>query len=129
MRNRTKFRLVFLGIVVFGDLTSASVRPSAKTFYMKDTDVAQVKIHLGKSTVLSFPTRPSKLVVGNKNQFAVEYIENDVAITALHSSARSNLIVYLQARRFCFDLSTSQKEGDEILLIRDSVARPRAQRK
>jgi hypothetical protein len=97
------------------------VTTTAKTLYMKDTDVARVQVTLGRSTILSFPTRPSKVVLGNKNLFAVEYIESDLAISALHPQARSNLVVYLQGRRFTFDVVASAGIGDEILLIRDAL--------
>lgn len=95
--------------------------PVAKTLYMKDTDVARVAVTLGRSTILSFPTRPSKVVLGNKNLFAVEYIDSDLAISAIHPHARSNLVIYLQGRRFSFDVVAMAGSGDEILLIRDAL--------
>lgn len=108
--------LINLGHPTFGAVTSA-----AKTLFMKDTDVARVTVALGRSTILSFPTRPSKVVLGNKNLFAVEYIDSDLAISALHPQARSNLVVYLQGRRFSFDVVAAAGGGDEILLIRDAL--------
>ena len=100
------------------------VRPGARTLYMEDTDVATVRVALGRSTILNFPTKPNKVVLGNKNHFAVEYIESDIAISALHAQAHCNLIVYLQGRRFSFDLTTAVASGDEILLIRDGYLKP-----
>jgi hypothetical protein len=111
----------FLFLLLFSSTAMSTVTPTAKTVFMTDSDTARVTVSLGRSTILSFPTRPSKVVLGNKDHFAVEYIENDLAISALHSQARCNLIVYLQGRRFTFDLVTASTKGDEILLIRDAV--------
>ena len=116
---------VFLLWMIFGPWSIASdVRPNAKTLYMKDTDVASIRVVLGRSTILNFPTKPSKIVLGNKNHFAVEYIESDVAISALHPQAHCNLVVYLQGRRFSFDLTTSAAGDDEIILVRDGYLKP-----
>lgn len=117
-KMRSKFVLMVLIIAI---PLSAGVSPVAKTLYMKDTDIARVTVTLGRSTILSFPTRPSKVVLGGKGFFAVEYIESDLAISALHPQARSNLVVYLQGRRFTFDIVASAASGDEILLIRDAL--------
>lgn len=108
-------------VLIVANSATAAVSPVAKTLYMKDTDIARVAVALGRSTILSFPTRPSKVVLGSKNLFAVEYIESDLAISALHPQARSNLVVYLQGRRFTFDVVASAGTGDEILLIRDAL--------
>lgn len=116
----------FLVAVLFSALCAATeVRTGAKTLYMKDTDVASISIALGRSTILNFPTKPSKVVLGNKNHFAVEYIESDIAISALHPQANCNLIVYLQGRRFSFDLTTGSSSANEILLIRDGYLKPK----
>lgn len=104
---------------------ATDVQSKAKTLYMKDTDVASIRVVLGRSMILNFPTRPSKIVLGNKNHFAVEYIESDVAISALHPQAHCNLVVYLQGRRFSFDLTTALSGGDEIILVRDGYLKPK----
>ena len=59
------------------------------------------------------------MILGGQGLFAVEYVESDIAITALKPSAHSNLFVYVEGRRFGFDLTTGTP-GDEIVLIRDS---------
>jgi len=107
--------------LILSQISLGAVTSVAKTLYMKDTDVARVTVTLGRTTILSFPTRPSKVVLGNKNLFAVEYVESDLAISALHPQARCNLVVYLQGRRFSFDVVASPGSGDEILLIRDAL--------
>lgn len=108
-------------IILLALVVEAAVTPAAKTLYMKDTDVARVTVKLGQSTILSFPTKPTKVVLGNRNVFGVEYIDSDLALSALVPQAHCNMVVYLPGRRFSFDLLTSATAGDEILLIRDAM--------
>lgn len=84
--------------------------------------VAEVKVST-KGTVLNFPTKPQKAILGKRNSFGLEYIENDIAISPLSDKATSNLTVYLDGRRYTFKLIASENNGDQIILIRDSMER------
>lgn len=97
-----------------------SIASKARTVYLTDKKMERVSVAPGRSVILNFPSRPSKVIVGNQGLFAIEYVENDLAIAALRSPAHSNLFVYLEGRRFGFDLRTTAGTGDEILLVRDS---------
>lgn len=90
----------------------------ARTVKLNDRKVAQIYVRAGRSTILNFPLKPSKVILGNTGAFAVQYIENDLAISPLTAGASSNLFVYLQGRRFGFDLVPSQA-ADEIVIVRD----------
>ncbi len=92
----------------------------ARTVYLSESTMATIRVVPGRSTILSFPVKPNKVILGNHGLFAVEYVENDLAVAALRSEARSNLFVYMEGRRFAFDLRTSP-QGDEIILVRDAV--------
>lgn len=92
----------------------------ARVVYLENEDMGVVRLQGGKATVLSFPTKPEKVICGNKSLFSIEFVENDVVITPLSSSAHSNLFVYLFGRRFGFDLATSGGDIDEILVVRDT---------
>ena len=100
--------------------TEAPAR-KARTIYMNDKKMEPISVGLGRSTILSFPMKPNKVIFGNQGLFAVEYVDNDLAIAALRPGAHSNLFVYVEGRRFGFDLATSGGAGDEIVLIRDTV--------
>ncbi len=89
-----------------------------RTLKLNDKTVAHIKVS-PKGTVLSFPTKPSKVIVGSRGMFGLEYVANDIAISSLSKNSRSNMFVYLDGRRFTFDLSTSEVDGDQIILIRD----------
>ncbi len=90
----------------------------AATYHLSGLDVATIYVHPGGS-VISFPTKPSKVVIGRENQFDVHYIENDVAVVALTPSANANMFVYLLGRRYAFNLLSSPGKGERIILIRD----------
>lgn len=93
-----------------------------KRLRLNSESISNIKVST-KGTILSFPGKPQKVILGKKNSFGLEYIENDVAVSPLYSTAQSNLTVYLDGRRYTFKLSTSDSSGDEIVLIRDSFER------
>ncbi len=96
----------------------------ARTLRMNDKKMEAVFIPIGKSTILSFPTKPTKVILGNQGLFGIEYVEQDLAVSPLKVGAHSNLFVYLDGRRFGFDLRTSSADGgDEIILVRDAEER------
>ncbi len=100
-------------------LSTGSMAKPARTIYMTDKKTELIIVPVGKTTVLSFPSKPHKVIVGNQGLFGVEYVENDLAISPLKSNARSNLFVYLEGRRFGFNLNADSQGGDEIVVIRD----------
>ena len=52
------------------------------TVKVKETSVVKVVIsHRG--AVLNFPSKPSKVIVGNSTHFSVEYINNDLVVSPL----------------------------------------------
>ncbi len=74
-----------------------------------------------KGTTLSFPARPQKVLLGRKNSFGLEYVENDIGIAPLSSNSASNLTAYLDGRRYAFKLVTSEINADDLILVRDSL--------
>lgn len=91
-----------------------------KTIRLDDQAVATIRVNRN-GTVINFPTKPKKVILGRKQAFDIEYIENDVAIAALSSNASSNLFVYLHGRRYAFRLYVVSQGGDEIILVRDAL--------
>lgn len=100
--------------------TSEALASTARTLYLSEKNTEPIRVVPGRSTILSFPSRPTKVILGNQGLFAIEYVENDIAIAAVKAPAHSNLFVYLEGRRFGFDLTTVAQAGDEIVLVRDS---------
>lgn len=90
---------------------------SVKTIKLCEKNVASISIST-KGTVLDFPSEPEKVILGTKGSFSIEYIRTDLAISPMSISAKSNLFVYLQGRRFALDLSTSVA-GTSLYYIKD----------
>ncbi len=111
--------LLFLELFTHGTVYAQEVRK----IYLNDTQVATVNILL-RGTVLSLPTKPSKVILGSAGSFGMEYVENDLAISPLRTNARSNLFVYMYGRRFAFDLKASQSGGSSIVVVRDEIEAP-----
>ena len=91
----------------------------AKILRLSDSGTAEVVIS-GRGTVLSFPTKPTKVILGKANSFGVEYVDSDLAISPLSPTARSHLFVYMAGRRFSFDLVTSMNDPSAVILVRDA---------
>lgn len=112
-----------LAITVFSLLTFSLVPAEAKearTLRLSEKQVGRIYVQAGRSTVLNFPVKPTKVILGNRGVFAVEYVENDLAVSPLSQSGKSNLFVYIPGRRFAFDLVPSSTNADQIVLVRDS---------
>ena len=86
---------------------------------LDNREVAKIGIATD-GTALDFPTKPAKVILGRKNSFGIEYVETDLAISPLSASARSHLYVYLEGRRFTFELSTVSSGGCAVIAVRDA---------
>lgn len=124
MQNSLRNKYLIVSISLFMCMSLAIAKPhpknGVKTIRLDDQAVASIRVNKN-GTVINFPTKPKKVILGRKQAFDIEYIENDVAIAALSSNASSNLFVYLQGRRYAFRLYVVQKGGDEIILVRDAL--------
>jgi hypothetical protein len=104
-------------------MSSNGYAADATVIRLNDGATALVTIS-GRGTVLSFPMKPTKVILGKANSFGIEYCESDLAISPLSPSARSHLYVYLYGRRFSFDLVTSMDSGHAVILVRDAKEIP-----
>jgi len=112
-------------VLVIGFLLSQPcLSKGARTVYLKNTSVEKIRLTPGRTTVLNFPTKPRKVIVGDQGLFAIEYVEADLAIAPVKSGAVTNLFVYLEGRRFSFELISTSNDYDEIVLVRDVVSQP-----
>lgn len=91
----------------------------ARTVPCDEAKTHEIRIPQGRVTVLNFPTKPKEIVPGD-HIFDFKNIKNDLAIKALHSGARTNVFVYLEARRCAFTLVTTPGVGDDIVFVRDT---------
>lgn len=111
-----------------GFITHMAVAEEAKTVRLSESEAAKILIST-RGTVLSFPAKPTKVILGRNGSFGIEYVENDLAISPLSTASRSNLFVYVLGRRFAFDLVASSKEGTSVIQVRDTIIKDISQEK
>lgn len=117
-----RFLLIYLvaGILALVTFYKAEAASSiARVVKCDENKMQPVYIRPNYSTVISFPIKPDNVVLGGKNQISVEYIKNDIALTALSSNANTNLFVYLLGRRCGFQLSASHSRSDSLIKVQD----------
>lgn len=90
-------RIVF-AILMF--LLPLSTWARVRTVEVKKDQIVTVRTALGVATIIQVPDRPNSLVVGDQSAFKVEYLDQAITIKPLHGSARSNLYIYTDYRRF-----------------------------
>lgn len=105
-------------ISVTGMAKPASSSKKEKTLICDDSRTQQVRVSLGRLTILNFPVTPKEILPG-ENSFDFRQIKNDLAIKSLRPGARTNVFVYMAERRCAFDLVTVGSGGDDIIFIRD----------
>jgi hypothetical protein len=115
------FLFVITGLLHFSARrVGAATKPVDRCLVRLDNrGVAKVGIAVD-GTVLDFPLKPSKVILGRKGSFGIEYVESDLAVSPLSPSSKSHLYVYLEGRRFTFELSTIMGGGCPIITVRDS---------
>lgn len=116
-------RNLYWAAVVALALFSVSVGSSkeARTIRLNEKTVGKITVTPGRTTILSFPSKPTKVILGNQGSYAIEYVDNDIAIAALTQTSKSNLFIYVDNRRYAFDLESIPSGGDEIVIVRDSL--------
>ena len=92
--NQSKFIILLLGLVSI----SAFARNKIREVYTNDRTIKPIYLALGRSTVLKFREKPTNVVIGNKNYFNIEYINNDLTIQPL-GAVDTNLFTYTESKR------------------------------
>jgi len=89
-----------------------------RKLYLKRDDIALVRTAVGIATIIQVPDHPTSVVVGDLNAFKVEYLDAAITIKPLNASAKSNLYIYTEARRFNVSLVTvAQGAADFIVYL------------
>lgn len=105
-------------ILLFLSLVRPVKAEDGKTLRVCEKSVAQTYIS-PRGTALEFPSDPEKVFLGTKNTFSINYVRSDLVISPLSLTAKSNLFVYIQGRRFVFALSTSANAGPGLYFVKD----------
>lgn len=116
-----RIALIYLGgfclLLIMMDQSQAATQ--LRTVKCDESKMSEVYVKPNFTAIINFPIKPDNVVLGGKNQFGIEYIKNDIALTALSSAAKTNLFVYLFGRRCGFQLMASSQRHDNLILVRD----------
>jgi hypothetical protein len=85
--------------------------------------IVTVKTALGIATIVQVPDRPNSIVVGDQAAFKVEYLDQAITIKPLRGSAKSNLYIYTDYRRYNVQLVTGAEVNADYVVYLDN---PRA---
>ncbi len=110
-------RIVF-AILMF--LLPLSTWARVRTVEVKKDQIVTVRTALGVATIIQVPDRPNSLVVGDQSAFKVEYLDQAITIKPLHGSARSNLYIYTDYRRFNVQLVSGPEMASDYVVYLES---------
>ncbi len=113
--------MIYVGAAALALLLAEDSESKASLRVVKcdESKMIDVFVKPNFGTIINFPVKPDNVILGGQKQFGIEYIKNDVALTALTSSSNTNLFVYLQGRRCGFRLITSVIQQDNLIQVRD----------
>ena len=91
---------------------------SIRTVQVNDRKMQLIYLKMGRATVLRFTAKPKKVVIGNQNYYAVEFIDNDLTIQPL-GKVETNLFVYTPYRTYGFILRVcSSCRSDDLIFVK-----------
>jgi len=104
----------------------AFAKERIRTVELKKDQIVTVNTALTVATIVQVPDRPLSVVVGDSEAFKVEYLDQAITIKPLSSSARSNLYIYTDYRRFDVALVTgSERSADYVVYLKPKVTPPK----
>ena len=110
----------FLCLIFFSCLASAT---PTRTVYLNDSDLAQISVEVGFSTLLKFDSHPEPGLIGDQDGFKVEYLKNIVAIKPLISRGQTNLFVFTKDGQFGFRLLAGRGRHDNVVFVKPAKNR------
>ena len=101
-------------------LTAAAFSSPAvvRTLFMDAGRMESVRPAMGRSTVLRFPEKPDRVIVGNQNYYKIEFTGDDLTIQP-QGTVPTNLFVYTEGKVYGFILSPVEGGGyDDLVVVR-----------
>ena len=109
-------RLLETGLIGIFLMFEASGK--VRNIRVNDQKMFLIRLKIGKSTLLSFPTKPQKIVMGNSALFKVEFVGNELALNP-KGIIETNLFVYTKKKMYAFLLKVNQTgDYDDLVHVR-----------
>jgi len=111
---------VILASLLFPEYSNAE---RIRRVVLAKDQIAKVQTAIGVATIIQVPDQPTSLVVGNQEGFKVEFLDTAITVKPLHASAKSNLYIYTDYRRFDVQLLTAQEStADYVVYLEEKKA-------
>lgn len=108
---------IFFIVSIFSLFASAHIR---KVVY-NDDQILTVKTALGIATIIQLPETIQSAIIGDQSAFKIEYLDRAVTIKPLRGSAKTNLYLVADKKRYNIRLQTlTQDSADYIVYILSS---------
>ena len=105
-------------IFLLGILFSFDGFCKVRTLHTNNQRMELVKLKIGKSTLLSFSSKPTKIVVGNPDFLEVEFVNTELTIRP-KGIAKTNMFVYTKRRIYGLLIQVvSGEEYDDLIHIK-----------
>ena len=96
----TKKKLYALLFLILCLISKVAYPQRIKEFQLGKDAITVVHTSPGYTTLLSFPTKPTRVVVGDQESFRIEFVENHLAIKPLVGGVKTNLFVFTRDEQF-----------------------------
>lgn len=96
----TKKKLYTLSFLILCLVSKVAYSQRIKEFEIKKDAIIVVHTSTGYTTLLSFPTKPTRVVVGDQDSFRIEFVGNNLAIKPLVSGVKTNLFVFTRDEQY-----------------------------
>lgn len=89
---------------------------------MHQDKIEKIRTAIGVATIIQVPDRPNSVIVGDVGAFKVEYLDQAITIKPLRPSAKSNLYIYTDFRRYNIQLITTFEElADYVVYLENPI--------
>ena len=106
---------LFLASALLVYFTSGEAR--VRELIMDEKSMVSITLKMGQSTILRFKEKPKKVIIGNKNYFNIEFVDNDITLQPLGIIA-TNLFVYGENAIYGIKLNVvSGGDYDDLLIF------------
>jgi hypothetical protein len=117
------FLRTLMGFIVMIASSEGASAARVRHVTVQGDQIVLVKTALGVATIIQVPDKPNSVVVGDQGAFKVEYLDQAVTIKPLRQSAKSNLYIYTDWRRFSTQLVTGgESSADYVVYLEPAVA-------
>lgn len=109
-----------LAVSLIASLLSLQSFAQVRQVTVKMDDILTIKTALGIATIIQFPDTIQSAIIGDQSGFRVEYLDKAATVKPLRYSAKTNLYIVTEKRRYNTRLNTlSQDVADYVVYVKN----------